>query len=268
MKTEKNMTGVNKTLYIPLYGKAYVSRRGLFLHDAKAEEIWAAEQFPLNGKSASKWLAFYMGIRAAVFDGWVRERIAESKSAAVLHIGCGMDSRVLRAGAEAEAWYDVDFPEVISERKRYYEESERYKMTAGDVREPSWLGALPRGGKAIVVMEGVSMYLSQGELCAALEAICAHFDEVELLADCYSVLAAKLSRYKNPINDVGVTRVHGIDDPLVLQAGGLLYVKEHDMTPQKYTEELRGAERAIFKRLYAGKFARKLYKMYEYRKTK
>ena len=33
------MNNVNKTLYIPLYGKAYVSRRGLLLEDKKAEEI-------------------------------------------------------------------------------------------------------------------------------------------------------------------------------------------------------------------------------------
>ena len=56
------MDSVSKTLYIPLYGKAYVSKRGLFLNDAKAEEIWAKEGFPLKGKSASQWLAYYMGI--------------------------------------------------------------------------------------------------------------------------------------------------------------------------------------------------------------
>ena len=62
------MDNVNKTLYIPLYGKAFVSKRGLFLKDKKAEEIWAAEAFPLKGKAKSKWLAYYMGIRSAVFD--------------------------------------------------------------------------------------------------------------------------------------------------------------------------------------------------------
>ena len=36
------MDSVNKTLYIPLYGKALVSQKGLFLRDPKAEEIWAA----------------------------------------------------------------------------------------------------------------------------------------------------------------------------------------------------------------------------------
>ena len=50
------MNSVNKTLYIPLYGKSYVSKKGLFLDDKKAEEIWEAEGFSLKGKSKSKWL--------------------------------------------------------------------------------------------------------------------------------------------------------------------------------------------------------------------
>ena len=38
-----NMNNVNKTLYIPLYGKAYVSKKGIILSDKKAEQIWEAE---------------------------------------------------------------------------------------------------------------------------------------------------------------------------------------------------------------------------------
>ena len=50
----EKMNNVNKTLYIPLYGKAYVSKRGILLDDKKAEEIWASESFSLKGKSKSK----------------------------------------------------------------------------------------------------------------------------------------------------------------------------------------------------------------------
>ena len=122
------MNGVNRTLYIPLYGKAYVSKKGLFLDDKKAVEIWDAEGFTLKGKSKSKWLAYYMGIRAAVFDDWVSQQIADTEGAVVIHIGCGMDSRVLRVGMMNHKWYDVDFSEVIEERKRYYTEPADYKM--------------------------------------------------------------------------------------------------------------------------------------------
>lgn len=260
------MDGVNQTLYIPLYGKSYVSKKGLFLQDKKAEEIWAAEGFVLKGKSKSKWLAYYMGIRAAVFDAWVKKQLDCTPDAVILHIGCGMDSRVLRVGAGTHKWYDVDFPQVIAERSRYYQESNHYRMLPGDARDCGWLSGIPETHSAIVVMEGVSMYLTGQQLRHLVECLCGHFRQVAILMDCYTLRAAKLSKYKNPINDVGVTRVYGMDEPEWLQCDGLSFAREHDMTPERYIEELNGMEKRIFKRLYAGGFARKLYRLFEYRK--
>ncbi len=260
------MTGVNKTLYIPLYGKSYVSRKGIILCDKKAEEIWAAEGFTLKGKSKSKWLAYYMGIRSAVFDEWVKQQMVNAQDAVVIHIGCGMDSRVLRVGNGNHRWYDVDFPEVIDERKRYYSESADYQMLAGDVRERCWLECIPERKRAIVVMEGVSMYLTSKELRELTANLCAHFEQIAFLMDCYTVLAARLSKHKNPINDVGVTQVYGIDHPEWIQHDEFIHVKEHTMTPPKYIDALTGIEKYIFKKLYAGSFSKKLYRLYEYRK--
>lgn len=258
------MDSVNKTLYIPLYGKSYVSRQGILLHDPKAEEIWAAEGFPLKGKSASKWLAYYMGMRSAVFDGWVRQQLADLPEAVILHIGCGMDSRVLRVGGKPRVWYDIDFASVIEQRRRYYTETDTYRMVAADVRAADWLKAIPTAKQAIVVMEGVSMYLTDGQRAALLGALCSHFEEVALLADCYTRLAAKLSRYKNPINDVGVTQVYGADHPAELTVSSLAYVQEHEMTPQALIDLLPAGDQKRFVKLYAGKMAQKLYRLWEY----
>ena len=260
------MHDVNKTLYIPLYGKAYVSKRGILLEDKNAEEIWAAEGFSLKGKSKSKWLAYYMGIRSAVFDHWLKQQIADTEEAAVIHIGCGLDSRVLRVGTAKHMWYDIDFPEVIEERKRYYSESTNYQMIACDVRDVNWLTNIPENKCGIIVMEGVSMYLTSKELRELTKNLCAHFEQIVLLMDCYTVLAANMSKYRNPINDVGVTQVYGLDNPMQLQQGEFHFVKEHNMTPQKYIDELQGLEKHIFRKLYAGSFSKKLYKLYEYRK--
>lgn len=259
------MNSVNKTLYIPLYGKAFVSRKGIILNDPKAEEIWAAEGFPLRGKSASKWLAYYMGMRSAVFDRWLTSRLEADPSASVVHIGCGMDSRCDRVGSWGGTWFDVDFPEVIQERSRYYQEDDSYKMLSADVRSADWLERLPEGN-AIIVMEGVSMYLTPEELQQLLERLAAHFDGIHLMADCYTEFAAKASKFKNPINDVGVTRVYGLDDPKVLEKSGFVFARELEMTPMDMVEQLSGRERRIFKRFFASSFARKLYRMYVYRK--
>ena len=259
------MNNINKTLYIPLYGKAYVSKKGIILQDKKAEEIWAKEAFPLKGKSKSKWLAYYMGIRSVVFDRWLRQQMTAMEDAAVLHIGCGMDSRVLRVGTMNHKWFDVDFPEVIKERKRYYTETDDYKMLAGDARNCDWLKGIPAGKRAIIVMEGVSMYMTNTEVKAFLTTLHNYFEETAILMDCYTVLVAKMSKYKNPINDVGVTEVFGIDEPTLLESDGVSFVKEHNMTPQEFIEELIGSEKYIFRKLYAGNFSKKLYRLFEYR---
>ena len=57
-----------------------------------------------------------------------------------------------------------------------------------------------------------------------------HFEKVNLLMDCYTTFAAKASKYKNPINEVGVTNVYGIDNPMVLtDQTGLVFVKQHEI---------------------------------------
>ena len=260
------MNSVNKTLYIPLYGKSYVSRKGIILNDKKAEEIWESEGFELKGKSKSKWLAYYMGIRSAVFDEWLKKQMADTPDAVVIHIGCGMDSRIIRAGNENHKWYDVDFPEVIEERKRYYDETENYKMIAGDARDCRWLTAVEEKTSAVIVMEGVSMYLTSDEMRNLAENLCSHFEKLSLLADCYTSFAARMSKRRNPVNDVGVTEVYGIDEPDEYQCNESEFVKEHDMTPQKYINELKGLEKVVFEKLYAGDFSRKLYRLFEYKK--
>lgn len=258
------MDNVNRTLYIPLYGKAYVSRRGLILEDRKAEEIWASEGFPLKGKASSKWLAYYMGMRSAVFDRWTKQQMEENPDAVVLHVGCGMDSRCQRVEIRNHLWFDVDFPEVIAERKRYFKESEYYHMIGSDIREGAWLSGIPAGKTAIIVMEGVSMYLTPGELKTVLKRWKDYFPEVRILMDVYTVFAAKATKYKNPINEVGVTQVYGLDDPKELEDAGISFVQEHALTPEWLIAQLPQKEQGFFRHMFAGKLARRIYRLYEF----
>lgn len=259
------MNQVNKTLYIPLYGKAYVSRRGLLLQDKKAEEIWLREGFPLKGKAKSKWLAYNMGMRSAVFDRWLKEKLEEFPDAVVLHPGCGMDSRVTRVDAGSRNWFDVDFPAVIQERQRYFAETATYHMIPSDIRDMTWLSQIPAGSKGILVMEGLSMYLTPEELKAVLKQWKAHFSQLSILMDSYTVFAAKATKYKNPINEVGVTQVYGFDDPLELtEDTGLQFIRELDLTPQWLIQQLPKKEQGFFRTLFAGSLAKKIYRLYEY----
>ena len=108
------------------------------------------------------------------------------------------------------------------------------------------------------------MYLKPEELKRVLNQLSCRFGKVQLLMDCYTEFAAKASRYKNPINDVGVTEVYGLDDPMKLTEKNLRFCKAHEITPQNLIDELQGMERTVFRNLYAGKIADKMYRLYEF----
>ena len=126
-----------------------------------------------------------------VYDVLIGE--AGARDAVVLHIGCGMDSRILRVGNGTHKWYDIDFPEVIEERKIYYQESDSYHMISADMRTDEWKKSIKSDEDAIIVMEGVSMYFQPEELKKLLAGFAEHFSSVKILMDCYTQRAAKAS---------------------------------------------------------------------------
>ena len=258
------MKNESKTLYIPLYGKALVSKKGIILSDKKAEEVWEKEKFPLGRKSSSKWLAYFMGMRSAVIDLWVSEKLSEKPESIVLHIGCGLDSRIERVNAPFKKWFDVDFPEVIAVRKEYFSETEKYKMLGASASETEWIKSLPDSENAVVVLEGISMYLSEEIIKNLFAAISEKFPKAEIIMDVYTEKAVKASRIKNPIKDVGALPSFGIDEPSVFETKKIRFSGEIEMTPEEKINELSGFEKAFFKKMFAGKFAKNLYKIFTY----
>ena len=258
------MNEVNKTLFIPLYGKSQISKQGIILDDPMAEKIWAVEEFPIKGKSKSKWLAYNMAMRARVFDDWTKQELQQNDDALVLHIGCGLDSRCKRVKQDYRAWIDCDFPEVISVRRNYYTETENYRMTALDATDTEQIKQLPNRDTAIVVLEGVSMYLSNNQLHTFLKVLREKYNHLHILMDIYTEFGANASKYKNPVNDVGVTKLYGIDDIGNLLSGlELRFIKEHSLTPAVLVNELKPLDKVFFKLMFNRFLYRKIYRLIE-----
>ena len=258
------MNSVNKTLYIPLYGKAMVSAKGIILSDQTAERIWEQNKFPLKRKSRSKWLAYFMAMRAKVFDEWTSSNLKAMPNATVLHIGCGLDSRVERIDGFKHTWYDIDFDDVITERKKYFSDCDGYSMLCGDAKNPLWLNEV-NGDNAIVILEGISMYLKLDDLQNLFASLQARFKSVKILMDIYTPFGAKMTKVKNPVNDVGVTEVYGIAKPtLPTEKCNIHFINEREMTPKALVNQLKGWERFFFRMMFAGGFAKRIYRLYEY----
>ena len=261
------MNEVNKTLFIPLYGKSKISKQKIILDDPMAEIICAAEGFELSGQSKTKWLAYNMSMRARIFDDWTDSMLQKDNDALVLHIGCGLDSRCKRVKQPYKNWVDCDFPDVIENRKKYYSESETYKMQTLDASDASQVKNLPDAKSAIIVFEGISMYLSHEQLHNFFGALEEKYSSLHILMDVYTEFGVRASKYKNPVNDVGVTKLYGIDDIDAVFAGLKIHsIAEHSLTPPELIAQLKGADRFIFKLLFTGRLYHKIYRLFELEK--
>ena len=208
------LTGASETLLIPLLGKARVRRYGEILEDAKAREIVEHVEYDFSRSRCSRFVDIYMGIRTAILDQYTTEFLVRQPGGAVLHLGCGLDARVLRVG-ETARWVDVDLPPVIEVRRQFYQERPGYQMLPADVTDPCWLDGvdIPPETPVLVVAEGLTMYLTEAENQALFREFSRKFRNTEYVFDAYSCSAVAWSARRNPANKMGAVIRWGLDEP-------------------------------------------------------
>ncbi|WP_297156280.1 class I SAM-dependent methyltransferase [Thermogemmatispora sp.] len=150
--------------------------------------------------------------RAATFDMLASRYLAEHPDAVVLHVGCGMDSRVFRIDPPASVlWFDIDYPDVIDLRRRLFPEREAYRLIGAPLSDLDWLDEAPRDRPGLLIAEGVLHYLSEIEVKALLNAVVAHFPSGQLIFDICNRLIVK--RAGSNVGGTGATYRWGLDDP-------------------------------------------------------
>lgn len=254
----------SKTLFIPLLGKAIMSKDKLFLHDPKAEEIVSKIDYDFNSLKQSKWLSMFMSVRALIIDELCNKYISEHPNATIIHLGCGLDSRCIRVNQNFNIWYDVDYENVINVRKKFYETDSKHKMIGNSVIDYKWLDQISSSNNIIVVAEGLTMYLSEEEMKGLISQINNKLGDVHLLFDAYSKKGVRSSKIKNPVNQMKAEVKYGIDNPneFLSLNENLEYIATHPI--KKDDNNLHGLTKFIFNNLYCGKISQSIYKIYEF----
>lgn len=254
----------SKTLFIPLLGKAIMSKDNLFLHDSKAEEIISKIDYDFASLKQSKWLSMYMSVRALLIDELCNKYISEHPNATIIHLGCGLDSRCLRVNQYFDVWYDIDYENVIDIRKKFYDIDSKHKMIGSSVIDYKWLDQIKSNNNVMIVAEGLTMYLSEEEIKELISQINDKLGDVHLLFDAYSKKGVKSSKIKNPVNKMNAEVKYGIDNPdeFLSLNNNLEYVATHLI--KKDDNNLNGLTKFIFNNLYCGKISQSIYKIYEF----
>lgn len=108
-----------------------------------------------------KELVVHINLRAKKYDEYANAFLAENPEGILVNIGCGMDSRFQRIDNGKMTCFDLDLPEMIEFKKRFYEETDRYHFIGASVFDYSWMEQVTRIGKQPILFmaEGVFMYL-------------------------------------------------------------------------------------------------------------
>ena len=177
------LTDEKETLFIPLYGKAlyYLSKKSI-LNDSTANDI--VEKVGIDLTKHKRFGGRIVAVRAKQYDEWTKDFISKNKNAVVVHLGCGFDARITRVQPPPSiTWFNIDYPEVISWRKKFYSETNEYKIPASSITALNLLETIPADRPAFIVAEGVFEYLQADEVKALLHRLTSHFFHGQIAFD-------------------------------------------------------------------------------------
>lgn len=215
MQSEKvRFTKEKETLLFTLYGKALHSRSmNPVLQDKWAEDAVNHIDYDFGKLKVRKYESLLIACRARQFDIFTTEYLAAHPDATVLHLGCGMDSRVFRVAPPPSArWFDIDYPDVIELRRRLFPERIGYVMIGSSLPDLGWLDAVPQDRPVMMVAEGVMMYLTGDMVKQIVNRITSHFPSGQLVFDAWNHLALRGAQRRG-IKGTGATFGWAIDDP-------------------------------------------------------
>jgi O-methyltransferase involved in polyketide biosynthesis len=223
MTTDKiQFTKEKETMLMTLSGRATQSQwKNPILRDPWAEEAMRHIDYDLSKslKGVSSWRMWsaigctIIATRAATFDLLTNRYLADHPDATVLHVGCGMDSRIFRVNPPATVqWFDVDYPDVIDLRRQLFpERNASYRLIGAPLDDLRWLDEVPRDRPGLLIAEGALMYLSEAEVKALLNAVVGHFPGGQMIFDVVHPMILK--RVGSNVGGTGATYKWALNDP-------------------------------------------------------
>jgi len=214
-KVSVDLSGPAQTMLTTLYCKALdADFERPILGDQFAKEAVGRIDYDWSGLGvADRWTPL-VTVRTAQYDIWASQFLAVHPHATVIHLGCGLDSRVFRLdpGPGVE-WFDVDYPAVIALREKLFPTRPGYRLVATSATDPSWLDQIRADRPVLLLAEGISMYLTEREGVALLQHVVDRFRSGELQIDFYNWLTVRTQKTHKLQRQSGSTLFWAVNSP-------------------------------------------------------
>lgn len=224
---------VQETLLIPLYARACdAAARRSVLGDQRARELVDAIDFDFTRFSGGSLPGSVS--RTSIFDGWTARFLDEHPAGTVVELGTGLNTRFDRLDNGRVHWFDLDLPDVIALRRKFFSDSERRRMLAGSVLDTDWFDTVAASpGPYLFLSEAVLIYLSEDQVHRVLTQLRDRFPGSQIAFD-----TAGKKMIDNQHRNKSLAQVRGrmqwvCDEPRDLEGLGLQLLDTRTLaTPQ------------------------------------
>ena len=166
MSDAVNMTGIPETMLQTLYARAKETESGRnIINDPIAVKIVSELDYDFSFAEADKTMSSGVIARTILLDKMCGKYLSEHPDTSVINIACGLDTRCYRMEGKFRDWYNLDLPETMAIRKSFLKETDKIHQLAFSAMDELWTGEIKdKEGNFLIIIEGLSMYLSRQDV--------------------------------------------------------------------------------------------------------
>lgn len=196
MREKITLSGVPETMLQTIYARAKESKKHGAIRDLKAEEI--VDKLDYDFSLADKDTAMHSGViaRTIVLDRLTKTWLTEHPGSIVVNIACGLDTRCYRMTGFSH-WYNLDLPQTISVRERLLPEHGTISQIGMSAMEDWGKEIADQKTPALILIEGLSMYLSETDVQRIFSIISSRFQEATVFIETMNPMVVKHFKEKS-----------------------------------------------------------------------
>ena len=222
---QARLGAVQQTLFIPLAARARAAqRRRPVLRDPKAVDI--ADSVEIEARYGRGAFGSVTVLRTVILDTWVRNFLARNPAGTVVEIGTGLNTRFERVDNGQVHWIDLDLPDTIELRRKFFADTGRRRMLAASVLDEQWLPVVADSpGPYFFVTDGVLAYLTEEQVTTLLTRIAGRFPGAFIALDTFPQRTLDQQHALAARRGIPARFAWACDDPRSLERLGLRVIE-------------------------------------------
>ncbi|MFV8162500.1 class I SAM-dependent methyltransferase [Mycobacterium sp. 134] len=224
-KIEPDLGTVQETLLIPLFGRANdATSRHPILDDRRAVELVNAIEYDFTRFKGMSLPGSVL--RTAIFDGWVQRFLDAHPAGTVVELGTGLNTRFDRLDNGELHWFDIDLPDSIALRQRFFSNQDRYTMLAGSILGTDWFDEVAASPPPyLFISEAVLVYLTEEQVRTVITQLTDRFAGSQITFDTGGAMMMRNQDRNGVMRSVAARMQWVCEDPHELQDWGMRLIE-------------------------------------------